>query len=143
MNLPGELKMVETRYQDLRAPVRPVMEREGAHLDVISGHVGDVSGPALWNNWPISGNLDQPGAEWQSRTPGARRRPRFFYVLSGKVTIDGHDLRAGQIAWSDPVPQATVSAITLATGDGTNRASSWPTAVSRSANLLRWADPSS
>ena len=38
--------------------------------------------------------------------------------MSGEVTIDGHDLRAGQIAWSDPVPRVTVSAITLATGNG-------------------------
>ena len=27
-------------------------------------------------------------------------------------------MRAGRIAWSDPVPEATVSTITLATGDG-------------------------
>ena len=117
VNLPGEQKMVETRYQDLRAPVRPVIEREGAHLDVISGHVDDISGPAL-NNWPISGTLItlEPNGRLEHLVPAADRA--FFYVLSGEVTIDGHDLRAGQIAWSDPVPQATVSAITLATGDG-------------------------
>ena len=38
--------------------------------------------------------------------------------MSGDVTIAGHDLRAGQIAWSDPVPRVVVSAINLATGDG-------------------------
>jgi len=117
VNLPAEQKMVETRYQDLRAPVRPIIEREGAHLDVISGHVDDISGPAL-NNWPISGTvitLDS-NSRLEHLLPGADRA--FFYVLSGEVTIDGHDLRAGQIAWSDPVPETMVSAITLATGDG-------------------------
>lgn len=117
VNLPGERKMVETRYQDIRASVRPVIERQGAHLDVISGRVDDISGPAL-NNWPISGALItlEPNGKLEHLAPAADRA--FFYVLSGEVTIDGHDLRAGQIAWSDPVPQATVSVITLATGDG-------------------------
>ncbi len=35
VNLPGEQKMVETRYQDLRAHIRPVIEREGVRLDVM------------------------------------------------------------------------------------------------------------
>lgn len=117
VNLPAEQKMVATRYQDLRAPTRPVIERDGFHLDVISGHLDDISGPAL-NNWPISGTLItlEPNGRLEHLVPAADRA--FFYVLSGKVTIDGHDLRAGQIAWSDPVPPATVSAITLATGGG-------------------------
>src|SRR5271165_6667138 len=117
VNLPGEQKMVETRYQDLRAPVRPVIEREDAHLDMISGHVDGISGSAL-NNWPISGTLItlEPNGKFEHLVPAADRA--FFYVLSGEVTIDGHDLRAGQIAWSDPVQQATVSTITLVAGDG-------------------------
>jgi redox-sensitive bicupin YhaK (pirin superfamily) len=117
VNLPGEQKMVETRYQDLRAPVRPVIERERAHVDVISGHVDDISGPAL-NNWPIFGTVIslEPNGSLEHLLPAADRA--FFYVLSGEVTITGQALRAGQIAWSDPVPQAMVSAITLTTGDG-------------------------
>lgn len=116
VNLPGEQKMVETRYQDLRGPVRPVIEREGARLDVISGHVEGSWGPAL-NNWPISGALIslEPNSELEHLVPAPDRA--FFYVMSGDVTIDGHDLRAGQIAWSDPVPRVTVSAINLATGN--------------------------
>jgi redox-sensitive bicupin YhaK (pirin superfamily) len=34
------------------------------------------------------------------------------------VTVAGHAVHAGQIAWSDPVHQDCASAITLATGDG-------------------------
>ena len=33
------------------------------------------------------------------------------------MTVAGHAVRAGQIAWSDPVRQATASVITLTTGD--------------------------
>lgn len=46
--------MVDTRYQDLLADRRPVIEREGTRIDMISGEVGGVAGPAL-NHWPISG----------------------------------------------------------------------------------------
>jgi redox-sensitive bicupin YhaK (pirin superfamily) len=117
VNLPGEQKMVTTRYQDLRAPARPVIEREGARIDLISGRVEDVSGPAL-NNWPISGSLItlEPNASLEHLLPAVDRA--FFYVLAGEVMVDGHALRGGQIAWSDPIPQATDSAITLATRDG-------------------------
>ena len=90
VNLPGEQKMVDTRYQDLRASIRPVSERAGVRLDVISGQVGGTSGPAL-NNWPISGALItlEPNSRLEHLVPDADRA--FFYVLSGEVTIEGHD----------------------------------------------------
>ena len=56
VNLPARLKMVGTRYQDLRAADRPVIDHDGARIDLISGDADGTSGPAL-NNWPISGTL--------------------------------------------------------------------------------------
>jgi hypothetical protein len=116
VNLPGELKMAGTRYQDLRAADRPVIERDGARIDLISGHADGTSGPAL-NNWPISGALItlEPNRSLEHLLPGSDRA--FFYVLSGEVTVAGHAVQAGQIAWSNPVPRATESVITLAAGD--------------------------
>jgi quercetin 2,3-dioxygenase len=116
VNLPGELKMVDTRYQDLRATVRPVIERDGARIDVISGDVGGTAGPAL-TNWAISGALItlEPNRSLEHLLPGRDRA--FFYVLEGEVTVAGRVAQAGQIAWSDPVPKADVSAITLTTRD--------------------------
>ncbi len=117
VNLPGELKMTGTRYQDLRAADRPVIERDGARIDLISGDVDGTAGPAL-NNWPISGDLItlEPSRSLEHLLPGRDRA--FFYVLSGEVTVAGHAVQAGQIAWSNPVPRAAGSVITLATGDG-------------------------
>ena len=117
MNLPGELKMTGTRYQDLRAAGRPVIQRDGARIDLISGAAGGSTGPAL-NHWPVTGTLItlQPGRGYEHLLPGHDRA--FCYVLSGAVTVAGRPVRAGQIAWSDPVPGAAVSAITLAAGDG-------------------------
>ena len=117
VNLPAELKMTGTRYQDLRAAGRPVIEHDGARIDLISGAAGGRTGPAL-NHWPVTGTLItlQPGSGFEQLLPGRDRA--FFYVLSGAVTVAGRPVRAGQVAWSDPVPGAGVSAITLAAGDG-------------------------
>lgn len=117
VNLPGTMKMTGTRYQDLRAADRPVIERDGARVDLVSGDVGGTAGPAL-NNWPVSGALItlEPGRGIEHVLPGRDRA--FCYVLSGEVTVAGRAVRAGQVAWSDPVPRAEASVITLRAGDG-------------------------
>jgi redox-sensitive bicupin YhaK (pirin superfamily) len=117
VNLPGELKMVDTRYQDLRAAERPVIERDGVRIDIVSGDFAGVGGPAL-NNWPISGAIVtlQPNRRLDHLLPARDRA--FFYVLSGEVTVGGRRVAAGQIVWSDPVMTGTVSTMSLATGDG-------------------------
>jgi len=117
VNLPGELKMVDTRYQDLRAAARPVIERAGVRIDLISGAVDGASSPAL-NNWPIRGTIItlEPNRSHEHMLPGHDRV--FFYVLSGELIVGGRVVRAGQVAWSDPLPRAAGSRITVATGDG-------------------------
>jgi quercetin 2,3-dioxygenase len=117
VNLPGELKMVGTRYQDLRTAGRPVIDRDGVSIDLISGNIDGASGPAL-NTWPISGTLItlEPSRSLSHLLPGGDRA--FCYVLSGEVTVAGRPVRAGQIAWSDPMPQAAASSIELAGRDG-------------------------
>ena len=117
VNLPGELKMVPTRYQDLRSSGRPQIERDGVRLDVISGDLGDAAGPAL-THWPITGALLtlEPGRSHEHVLPGRDRA--FFYVLAGEAVVGGRRVRSGQIAWSDPVPGSATSAMTVATGEG-------------------------
>ncbi|HEX7706025.1 MAG TPA: pirin family protein [Thermoanaerobaculia bacterium] len=117
VNLPGELKMVGTRYQDLRATTRPSIERDGVRIDLVSGSVDGTSGPAL-NNWPISGSIItlEPNRSHDHVLPGHDRA--FFYVLSGEVIVGGRLVRAGQVAWSEPLLQTAASRITVATGDG-------------------------
>ncbi|WP_203337543.1 pirin family protein [Nocardioides limicola] len=116
VNLPGEMKMVDTRYQDLPAGSRPVIERDGVRIDLVAGDVEGTSGAAQVN-WPISGSLLtlEPNRGHDYLLPGRDRA--FFYVLSGQVTVGGRAVSAGQIAWSDPVPGAHISAMALATGD--------------------------
>jgi quercetin 2,3-dioxygenase len=118
VNLPRRRKLTATpHYQDLLAARRPVIERDGTRIDLIAGRAGGVTGPAV-SEWPISGAIItmEPGRRLDHLLPGRDRA--FLYVLSGQVTIAGRTVTAGQIAWSDPVPDALVSSITLETGDG-------------------------
>jgi quercetin 2,3-dioxygenase len=117
VNLPAEAKMVDTRYQDLRAVARPVIGRAGVSIDLISGAAGGLRGPAL-NNWPINGAIVtlEPNASFKHELPGRDRA--FFYVLSGEVTVAGRLILAGQIAWSEPVPWSDSSLVHLTTRDG-------------------------
>jgi redox-sensitive bicupin YhaK (pirin superfamily) len=116
INLPAHLKMVDTRYQDLLAADRPVVERDGARVEVIAGAASGVTGPAL-THWPVSGSLItvEPGRELDHVVPGRDRA--FFTVLSGDVTLGGHRVTEGQTAWSDPVPGADLSVIRLHAAD--------------------------
>jgi redox-sensitive bicupin YhaK (pirin superfamily) len=116
VNLPGERKLTGTRYQDLLAARRPVIERDGTRIDLIAGQAGDLTGPAV-NEWPISGAIItlEPGRRLGHLLPGRDRA--FLYVISGQVTIAGQTVTEGQVAWSDPVPGAPVTSIALAASD--------------------------
>ncbi len=117
VNLPAKKKMVDTRYQDLRAAERPIVQRDGVRVDVVSGRVGGVSGPAR-THWPISGAMItlEPGRSTEHRLPGRDRA--FFYVLAGRVKVGGRALRAGQTGWSDPVRKAATSTAAISAADG-------------------------
>ena len=102
VNLPKKLKMTQTGYQDLRASVRPSITTKGASIDVVSGKVADTVGLAK-NQHPIQGAVLtlEPSASLDYALPSSHRA--LLYVLEGEVSIGGRKVRAGQIAWSDPV----------------------------------------
>jgi redox-sensitive bicupin YhaK (pirin superfamily) len=94
-----------------------VIENPGVWVEVISGDVGGVTGPAL-NHWPISGSVItlEPARGLDHVLPGRHRA--FFSVLSGTVSVAERVLTAGQTAWCDPVPDADRSVVSLRSGDG-------------------------
>jgi redox-sensitive bicupin YhaK (pirin superfamily) len=112
VNLPSRMKMVQTRYQDLVAAKRPRVESNGTRIDTISG----ADGPAL-NHWPISGALVtlEPGTSVSYAIP--ERHRAFAYVVSGTATIAGRLVRAGQVAWSDPIDETAPLDLTAPDGD--------------------------
>jgi quercetin 2,3-dioxygenase len=115
VNLPSRRKMVETGYQDLRASARPSVSTPGVEVDVVSGTVAGVTGPAS-NQHPIQGAVLtlEPGASIDYGIPAAHRA--FLYVLEGDVLIGKRRVREGQIAWSDPVAGGT-SSLRVSTAD--------------------------
>jgi quercetin 2,3-dioxygenase len=116
VNLPGERKLTGTRYQDLLAARRPVIERDGARIDLIAGQADGIAGPAV-NEWPISGAIItlEPGRRLDHLLPGRDRA--FAYVIDGEVTMAGKTVKEGQIAWSDPMTSAPVTSIELTAAD--------------------------
>jgi quercetin 2,3-dioxygenase len=127
LNLPASRKLTDTRYQDLLQARRPRVARPGALVDVISGTIDGVAGPAL-NHVDVQGALVtlEPGTTLDYPLPAGHRA--FSYVLTGNVTIAGRPIRAGQTAWSDPVgatADTTAAGSTLpfatAAGDGVTR----------------------
>jgi redox-sensitive bicupin YhaK (pirin superfamily) len=117
LNLPASSKLVDTRYQDVLSADRPTFTVPGVAVDVVSGTVAGVTGPAL-NHWPVQGALVtlDPAVAFDYPLPADHRA--FAYVLSGDVTVAGREMTAGQVAWSDPVDEpATESVLPLATPD--------------------------
>ncbi|WP_351225639.1 pirin family protein [Streptomyces sp. NPDC002133] len=118
INLPADRKMTESRYQDLTMSARPRVTRPGAVLDIVSGTVEGVTGPAL-NHVDVQAVMVtlEPSTALAYTLPAGHRA--FAYVLSGRVAVAGQDIDAGQSAWSDPVSDASGdSALSLATPDG-------------------------
>jgi redox-sensitive bicupin YhaK (pirin superfamily) len=118
LNLPAKDKLTQHRYQNLLAAGRPRVERSGAVIDLVSGSVDGVSGPAL-NHVDVQGAVVtiEPAATLDYPLPAAHRV--FAYVLAGSVTIAGRTLTAGQTAWSDPLVSADGgSSLSLSVPDG-------------------------
>ncbi|WP_127506429.1 pirin family protein [Actinoplanes solisilvae] len=122
VNMPADQKMASTRYQDLRAGMQAVHTEPGVLVQMISGTTGAARGPAL-NHWPILGALItlDPRTDYRQLLAGDERA--FAYVISGRLTIGGRRLRAGMVAWSDPVARPNEpTTLELATGDGDEQA---------------------
>jgi redox-sensitive bicupin YhaK (pirin superfamily) len=121
VNLPASQKLVETRYQDLRAADHGRLRLSGVDVRVVSGSTGEVNGPAV-NHWPILGlvlTID-PATTYRPMIPARDRA--FAHVLSGRVAIAGRSVEAGQTAWSDPVTGGSHSTWELRTPDSDERA---------------------
>jgi redox-sensitive bicupin YhaK (pirin superfamily) len=121
VNLPADRKLVPTRYQDLRAGRHARYAAAGVSAAVISGRSEGVTGPAA-NHWPILGLLLtlEPATRYAQLLPADHRA--FCYLLSGRVSVAGRRLEAGQIAWSDPVAVGDgTTSLTLVTPAGDER----------------------
>ncbi len=103
LNLPASKKMVEPRYQDLRAAHVPVIRENGTAVRVYSGAVRGVRGPAenYWDATVIDAHFE-PGGSFVHDVPADQRL--FLYVIGGAVQLGATRTRvtAGQVAWFPP-----------------------------------------
>jgi quercetin 2,3-dioxygenase len=103
LNLPAGKKMVEPRYQDLRAADVPEIRENDQTVRVYSGTVRGVRGPAgnYWDATVIDGRF-KSGGSFVHEVPNEQRL--FLYVIGGAVQLGATRTRvtAGQVAWFDP-----------------------------------------
>jgi len=120
LNLPARKKMVDTRYQDVRAAGRPRVTLPSVVLDVVSGTVEGATGPAL-NHSPVQGVI----------VTARRRCPVGTY---GPARPPGPTRRRAPARPCSSWPPALALRLPRA---------SWSTAVSPCASPSPWAAPSS
>lgn len=103
LNLPAAKKMIEPRYQNLRAADLPEIRNDGQTVRVYSGTVGGTRGPAgnYWDATVIDGRFTG-GGSFVHEVPSDQRL--LFYVISGSVQLGAThaQVKAGQVAWFDP-----------------------------------------
>jgi quercetin 2,3-dioxygenase len=101
VNLPGRLKMIQPRYQDIRAGQVALLTSKdgGALLRVIAGELDGQAGPGATNT-PITlvHATVSPGA--QVRLPWRADFNALAYVLAGSGTVgkERRPVRTGQLA---------------------------------------------
>ncbi len=118
VNLPATDKRVEASYQDLPRGRLGRLGEPGVDVQLIAGSLGATSGPARPRR-PITALALtlEPGRGIRVELPGEQRA--FAYVIAGRLELgpEATGLRAGEVAWSDPVG-AGPSTWELAAPDG-------------------------
>lgn len=101
LNLPARMKMIPARYKDQRFADTPVRRVPGGEIRVYAGKAGDVSHAhgSDWPMWLLEIQL-QPQGRHSQEIPAEQRG--FVYVLDGRATIGGKDVRRGEVAWFEP-----------------------------------------
>ena len=101
LNLPAKMKMIPARYQDQRFSDVPVREIPGGQVRVYAGRSGDASHGhgSDWPMWLLEIRLEK-GRSLVQEVPTEHRG--FVYVLDGKASIGGKEVKAGDVAWFEP-----------------------------------------
>ncbi len=88
VNLPGRLKMVDPAYTGLQRGEIPVLDLDGAQVELIAGAWGDREGPVTSLTGVMMSVLRlAPGARLAAPAPAGRNV--FLYVARGSVAIGG------------------------------------------------------
>ena len=101
LNLPRSMKMIPARYQDQRLNDVPIRHLQGGKVLVYAGRSGEVEHPH-GSDYPMS-LLDIRLGEGATLSQEVSTEDRgFVYVLDGRATIGGREVRKGEVAWFEP-----------------------------------------
>lgn len=104
INLPSEKKMVEPRYQNLRADDMPVWEEDGARIRVFSGSSKGMEATTK-NHVPVTmvEMTLEAGTKVTQDIPSNYRG--FLYILKGSGFFGSNNVEAmaGQVLWMDDI----------------------------------------
>jgi redox-sensitive bicupin YhaK (pirin superfamily) len=95
VNLPAKDKMVQPRYQDIKATDIPVYEEEsGLHMRVIAGNWNNLNGPAVTHTELIAlhGKLEKGAA---TEIPLPETHNALLYIMEGMLEFNGKHQAAG------------------------------------------------
>ncbi len=94
VNLPSALKMTQPRYQEVNATTIPTYEKDGAVIRVVTGQIGDVTGPVTEiAASPLYMDVSLiPNTEWTLPVPAGHTA--LAYVFEGEALIDGQTVSA-------------------------------------------------
>jgi redox-sensitive bicupin YhaK (pirin superfamily) len=121
VNLPAKDKMTAPRYQDIAPEQVPRLQpADGVELRVLTGRVGEVSGPVTdVATAPIYIDVRlQPGAQWTAQLP--ERHNGFVYVYDGDAVV-GDDESARTLPRGELGVLSHGETLTLAAGTNTTR----------------------
>ena len=107
--LPIELEETEARFEHYPESEIPTVELPGVNLTIIAGEAYGACSPVKTSSETIYVEADlEEGATLQ--TPGEFDE-LAVYCVTGRVTVDGYELRTGQMAVFEPHTSATIAAI--------------------------------
>ena len=107
--LPIELEETDARFEHYPESEIPAVELPGVSLTIIAGEAYGACSPVRTSSETIYVEADlEEGATLQ--TPGEFDE-LAVYCVTGLVTVDGYELRPGQMAVFEPHTSATIAAI--------------------------------
>ena len=107
--LPIELEETDARFEHYPESEIPTVELPGVNLTIIAGEAYGACSPVKTSSETIYVEADlEKGATLE--TPGEFDE-LAVYCVTGGVTVDGYELRPGQMAVFEPHTSATIAAI--------------------------------
>lgn len=100
-SLPPAQKLAEPRYRSFRADEIPTLEKAGARIKLIAGHVDDKVGPMTLATPTVLAHL-QLSAQAEASVAVDPSAELGIYVLNGAIELENDSLETGMLGFLSP-----------------------------------------